>query len=320
MATTTANYGLRKPDPTDTVNVTTDLSANFDLIDTAIRGNAVSISTNTANIAANTTAIGLRAIDTLVVHLAGTETISGAKTFTGGLSSTLTGATSASRYAGGTTGGPPTTGTFATGDYVIAQTGNIWVCTAGGTPGTWSLVKPVEPLAKALGYINWNFGPSMAQGGSATTSQRGDVVALWLPHSTVITNVCLTVTTAGAGTAPTGFYVGLATAAKIVAQSANLNASALLTSTGTKQFALSSTYTTNTTDSASGLYYVLILQNGAFATTPVQFLRGNAATIPGGVSNPAFGNIGTALTTPPANGTAITIATTAGIGWQVGVS
>jgi hypothetical protein len=46
-------------------------------------------------------------------------------------------ATAASRYAGATTGGHPTSGTFLTGDFVVDQTGNIWVCTAGGTPGTW---------------------------------------------------------------------------------------------------------------------------------------------------------------------------------------
>lgn len=49
----------------------------------------------------------------------------------------LTGATTASRYVGGTTTGSPTTGTFAVGDYVVAQDGKVWVCTTAGTPGTW---------------------------------------------------------------------------------------------------------------------------------------------------------------------------------------
>jgi hypothetical protein len=50
----------------------------------------------------------------------------------------LTGATAATRYAGGTASGAPTSGTFSTGDWVVAQNGHIWVCTAGGTPGTWA--------------------------------------------------------------------------------------------------------------------------------------------------------------------------------------
>jgi hypothetical protein len=49
----------------------------------------------------------------------------------------LTGATTATRYVGGTITGAPTTGTFAVGDFVIARDVNIWVCTTPGSPGTW---------------------------------------------------------------------------------------------------------------------------------------------------------------------------------------
>lgn len=49
----------------------------------------------------------------------------------------LAGASNASRYVGATTGGAPTSGTFAVGDYVIDRNGNLWECVAAGTPGTW---------------------------------------------------------------------------------------------------------------------------------------------------------------------------------------
>lgn len=49
----------------------------------------------------------------------------------------LAGAIALTRYAGGTTSGAPATGPFLTGDFIIAQNGAVWVCTAGGTPGTW---------------------------------------------------------------------------------------------------------------------------------------------------------------------------------------
>jgi hypothetical protein len=49
----------------------------------------------------------------------------------------LTGATTASRYVGGTASVAPTTGTFNTGDHVVTQSGRIFICTAGGSPGTW---------------------------------------------------------------------------------------------------------------------------------------------------------------------------------------
>ena len=47
-------------------------------------------------------------------------------------------ATTATRYVGGTANGAPTSGTFAVGDFIIDQTGTIWVCTTAGTPGTWT--------------------------------------------------------------------------------------------------------------------------------------------------------------------------------------
>jgi hypothetical protein len=55
----------------------------------------------------------------------------------------ITGATAISRYAGASASGAPTSGTFAAGDYVIDQTGAIWICTVAGTPGTW--VAPAGP-------------------------------------------------------------------------------------------------------------------------------------------------------------------------------
>lgn len=50
----------------------------------------------------------------------------------------LTGATAAMRFVGATTSGAPASGTFAVGDVSIDQSGKIWVCTAAGTPGTWT--------------------------------------------------------------------------------------------------------------------------------------------------------------------------------------
>ncbi len=54
-----------------------------------------------------------------------------------GLPRSLAGATTPTRYVGGTAAGAPTTGTFAVGDFVVSADGEVWVCTVGGTPGTW---------------------------------------------------------------------------------------------------------------------------------------------------------------------------------------
>lgn len=65
----------------------------------------------------------------------------------------LTGATAATRYVGGTTSGAPVSGTFAIGDFVIAQNGGLWICTAAGTPGSW-----INPASGATSWTNFALG------------------------------------------------------------------------------------------------------------------------------------------------------------------
>jgi hypothetical protein len=76
---------------------------------------------------------------TLTGGLNGTSaTFTGEVTGSDIVASGLTGATTATRYVGGTVNGAPASGTFAKGDFVIDQSGTIWVCTTAGTPGTWT--------------------------------------------------------------------------------------------------------------------------------------------------------------------------------------
>lgn len=78
-----------------------------------------------------------------LVHLIGDETIDGNKSFTLPPSSTafkatgLTGAVTSTRWVGGTATGAPTTGTFVQSDWVTTGDGRMFICIAGGTPGTW---------------------------------------------------------------------------------------------------------------------------------------------------------------------------------------
>ena len=52
----------------------------------------------------------------------------------------LTGATTPTSYAGGTVSGHPLSGTWSQGQWVVDETGKIYVCVTGGTPGTWRRV------------------------------------------------------------------------------------------------------------------------------------------------------------------------------------
>jgi hypothetical protein len=57
-----------------------------------------------------------------------------------GLPVGLAGAVSATRYVGATASVAPVSGTFAVGDFITTHDGKVIICTAAGTPGTWTQV------------------------------------------------------------------------------------------------------------------------------------------------------------------------------------
>lgn len=59
----------------------------------------------------------------------------------------LTGALQATRFAGATASGAPTSGTFEAGDFVVDQSGAVFICTAPGSPGTWADMSSGKQLA-----------------------------------------------------------------------------------------------------------------------------------------------------------------------------
>ena len=101
-----------------------------------------------------------------------------------GLPVGLTGATAATRYVGGTANGAPTSGTFTTGDFIVDQYGKIWVCTAGGTSGSW------QPVG----------GGSVGTVGSVTAAGSSLTSATALPNNYNIVSGATATTNGGAGT------------------------------------------------------------------------------------------------------------------------
>jgi hypothetical protein len=83
---------------------------------------------------------------------AASPTFTGVATSPVWATSGITGATAANRHVGGTTGGAPTSGTFAKGDYIVDQNGIMWICVTAGTPGTWNYIG--DPPVQALGSIS----------------------------------------------------------------------------------------------------------------------------------------------------------------------
>lgn len=103
----------------------------------------------------------------------------------------LTGAIQTGRFVGATSSGAPASGTFQIGDFVVDQTGIIWICTLGGAPGTW-----VD--ASSSGRVLDEAESTVQQTGITTAvditglsitfdvADRPVLVTLWLPYVTAV--------------------------------------------------------------------------------------------------------------------------------------
>lgn len=106
--------------------------------------------------------------------------------YEGVVASALTGATAATRYVGGTASGAPAAGTFAVGDFVVAQNGHVFVCTVAGTPGTWVDVGSVGNLVTS---VFGRTGAVAATSGDYTLNQIGNATADYSLNSHKITSL-----------------------------------------------------------------------------------------------------------------------------------
>lgn len=120
----------------------------------------------------------------------------------------LTGATAAFRLVGATTGGAPTSGTFAVGDALIDQLGPVWVCIVAGTPGSWTPVF-VDGFIGG-GTTRYYTTPREIALANRLQATTGDVVYTYfnMRRSYVATSLGILVATAAAGT-PTLHRLGI---------------------------------------------------------------------------------------------------------------
>ena len=171
----------------------------------------------------------------------------------------LTGATAASRYVGATASGSPVSGTFSIGDYIIDQSGAIWICTVAGTPGTWvnvasggasewtavsNLLKPID-----VGVINGIKLENLAATSQVVFSYDVNNAFIQAQNNTgpVATNLMLQPTGANVG-------VGYATGSSLSSTlSVNGTISAISTITGTAFVASGLSFAPNGARFAGGI-------------------------------------------------------------------
>lgn len=114
---------------------------------------------------------------------------------TGPFAPSITGATAATRYVGGTASGAPVSGTFLKGDYVTDQTGKIWICTVAGSPGTWVAAGGITyPGLKSGRWVVPTFAShaAIAQGQNAFSA-----VPLFVGKQSTVDMIGVNVTVAG---------------------------------------------------------------------------------------------------------------------------
>lgn len=170
---------------------------------------------------------------------------------------------------------PPPDGTLV-GDNVAKA---LWARLSGAWVGPISPARrQIQLAARGLIAETYDLEASIGNGTTiGTQAIYGSLVGL--AAGDVITNIVACVPVAGAGTVPTLIKLAIvSTAGVVLAATANIAASAGWTSVGLPQFALTTPYTIP----SNGGYYIAFLQNGAFATTPLQLMRvgsNNIATV-----------------------------------------
>ena len=75
--------------------------------------------------------------------------------------------------------GAPVSGTFAVGDFVIDQTGALWICTSTGTPGTWVNAAAGGVTPAAITALRSGVAPSGQYLVTANTGTSGTSAGPW---------------------------------------------------------------------------------------------------------------------------------------------
>ena len=215
----------------------------------------------------------------------------------------VAGASAGARFAGGTKSGAPTSGSWKAGDYVIDQTGKVWVYTGsawvasgGGTNGGGVTVDNTSlPLADAIvatpgnsakaapsnhqhprtywnpsdqGLVTWTMDVMTATANSILPAQGTlYLVRVHVPVAATVRNILAAITNAGSGLRSGQCFAGVWNASGGARVGVTADQAAGWATTGVKTMALAGAVSLT-----AGDYYIGLYANG---TTLPNFARGN---------------------------------------------
>jgi hypothetical protein len=117
--------------------------------------------------------------------------LSPASSVRGGFPLGLPGATAATRYVGATATGAPASGTFAVGDFAVAQDGSLYICTAAGSPGTWTAVSGGGGAPTPAGVLRFPAITAWQAGNSPQAATDVVYVAFYVDSPCDVTDVII---------------------------------------------------------------------------------------------------------------------------------
>ena len=196
----------------------------------------------------------------------------------------LTGATAPTSYAGGTVSGPPITGTWTTGQWVVDQSGQIWACISGGTSGTW----------RRVGHDPWQFFPE--DYGAKGDGRRVIDAATTTGSTSNLTSATAAFTSADVGKVVYAYGAGAACADLTTTISAYVNSTTVTLTAApgtavTSKFALIGTDDTAAINAAVSAATAYAAANDGYAEIvmrPVIYVLNGAATIGGATAGNAL--------------------------------
>lgn len=201
------------------------------------------------------------------------------------------------------TAGAPTSSAWTTGDVVLDSIGAWYLCTASGTPGTWTTDPTALNLPGDQNLLDWTYDPDMAghvtAQSNAGVAGRITLVRKILRKSITWSNVWIGLAGVDAAAVLSNCYLGVYdSAGTLKATTADISSS-LMSGAIAKPLALTTPFA-----AAPGTYFIALLLNGTWTTNSLTLkASGAGVSVNAGLTAPnlRYSNLLTAQTSLPAS-------------------